>query len=90
MFDKIYCFRVSERSRDRDQGVNIKEWKLVYLPENPVLENLIHTVSKSLKLDGVVGVKTSNDLIQVMIDRELVAGIEFEHSAVGYAKTSIL
>lgn len=75
-----YFLRVSARSKD--QGVNIKEWKLIYSPENSVLENLVNTVSKSLKLDGSVGVKTSNDIAQVMVNRKLVAGIEFEHPAV--------
>lgn len=71
--------------RRNDSGrtnYRVKEWKLVYLPQNPVLEKLLNAVAHSLELDGVEGVNSTNEMIRVMFDRALVAGIEFKHSAV--------
>lgn len=70
----------SEENAARD--IHVKEWKLVYSPPNPILENLVAIAAKSLELDGVVAVNDSEQLIGTMFSKELVAGIEFHHPAV--------
>lgn len=64
------------------RDIHVKEWKLVYSPMNPIFDELADVAAKSLQLEGVVGVNSSEELEGVMFNRELVAGINFLHSAV--------
>lgn len=73
----VLCRNDSGRLNNR-----VNEWKLVYLPQNPVFEKLLTAAANSLDLDGVEGVNSTNEMIRTMLDRALVAGIEFQHSAV--------
>lgn len=63
----------------RESGSNIDEWKLVYTPKNDVLENLLESTIKLLGLSGTVAVNSSRELEEVMIERKLIAGIDFQH-----------
>lgn len=62
---------------------HIKNWQLTYSPQNPVFDRILDDVSRSLNLNGYVGVLTSIEMKNVLFDRSLVAGIEFHHSVVG-------
>lgn len=54
----------------------------MYSPKNHILEELVDAAAKSLRLNGVMGVDDSDELVNVMIHREFFAGIEFKHSVV--------
>lgn len=66
------------------KNIKVKEWKLVYTPQNPVLEEMLDRAAKSLHLNGVVGANDTDELISKMFNREFVAGIEFNHPAVNF------
>lgn len=74
----MYAYSESASFRD----IHVKEWRLVYSPQNPVLNRLVDTAANSLGLNGTVGVSTSDELVGVMFNRELIAGIEFKHPTV--------
>lgn len=61
----------------------------MYSPKNPLLEKMLYSAAKSLKLDDVVGVSGRDELISTMFNRELVAGIEFNHPAVNFCEFSV-
>lgn len=60
----------------------IKEWKLVYAPNNTILGDLLLSASSTLRLDGVIGVDNSSQVESLMGNRMLVAGVQFDHPAV--------
>lgn len=60
----------------------IKDWKLVYSPKNEVLETLLTGAATSLGLKGVYGVAGQKELEATMVNKQLVAGVQFEHSPV--------
>ncbi|XP_055297532.1 phospholipid-transporting ATPase ABCA3-like isoform X2 [Sitodiplosis mosellana] len=62
-------------------AIHLKEWKLVYYPKNKILERFLSEVVKLLKLDGIEGVNSSEEVEKVMIEREFLAGVVFNHSA---------
>lgn len=64
------------------RDIHVKEWKLVYAPQNPILEELLFNAAKSLRLDSIVGANSSEELEAIMFNRELVAGVQFNHPAV--------
>lgn len=84
LFNYFRCARYHLSDEVVARDLHVKEWKLVYSPLNPALEELVDIASKSLQLDGVVGVNSSEELEAVMFNRELVAGIEFQHSSVNF------
>lgn len=57
----------------------VKEWKLVYLPQNECLERLLNKTVEMLSLDGILSVDTSKQIEDVMDSRRLLAAIEFDH-----------
>lgn len=61
------------------RDIYVKEWKLVYSPQNSIFEELVDEAVKSLKLNGIVGVNTPEEVEAVMFNQELVAGINFQH-----------
>lgn len=82
-FEKTNYFLLMSPSDDivaRD--IHVKEWKLVYSPINPIFDELAENAAKSLQLEGAVGVNSSEEVESAMFNRELVAGINFQHSAV--------
>lgn len=62
--------------------IHLKEWKLVYYPKNDILEQFLSEVVELLRLDGIEGVNSTEDVEKVMIERELFCGVVFEHFAV--------
>lgn len=62
--------------------VFLEEWRLVYSPKCVLFERLTNSAARALGLVGVVGVDDPDGIRRVMLDRELVAGIEFKHPAV--------
>lgn len=69
-------------ARNRTRNIYLKEFRLVYVPDNEIFKKFMTAVGQSLHLTGVDGVNTSSELLNVMDRRELIAGIEFRHSAV--------
>lgn len=63
--------------------VHIKHFKLVYAPENAIFEKLLNDTAVSLELDGIVNVTSASQIEDVMFRDELLAGVEFDHPAVG-------
>lgn len=68
----------------------IKEWKLVYAPNNKLFGNVLTSVAAKLELDGIVGVESEEEIEAAILKRKLVAGIHFNHSAVGFKMHSDL
>lgn len=64
---------------DATHDIHVKEWKIVYSPKNEALDELMMNVTDSLDLEGFEGVKTPEEVETVMIERELLCGIVFEH-----------
>lgn len=64
------------------RDVHLEEWVLAYSPHNPVLEELMRKVVDSLVLTDKIGVNSSDELIDIIVDRELIAGVEFYHPSV--------
>lgn len=77
---KNHEFLYSESKEQKKQA--IKEWRLVYSPKNEVFEKLLTEAALSLGLKGVVGVDTQEELEATMVNRQLVAGVQFEHPSV--------
>lgn len=65
-------------------GSPIKEWKLVYAPKNVHLDKLMDWITKKHGLNGFEGVANGMEIESVMLNRELIAGIQFNHLDVGY------
>lgn len=87
--NKCLCFfpdmpnqQYSDEIEIRD--IHVGEWKLVYSPLNPIFEEMADIAAKSLQLDGIVGVNSSEELEAVMFNQELVAGIDFQHPQVKF------
>lgn len=78
----LFSFRCANSEDAGVRDIYVKEWKLVYSPYNAVFEELIDAACKSLQLDGIVGVNTPEEVEAAMTNRELVAGIVFQHSQV--------
>lgn len=55
---------------------------LVFSPDNPVFEKLLKDIAVKLDLDGVHGVSSSVEVERLMIEREFLAGVVFNHPAV--------
>lgn len=62
--------------------VHLEKWTLAYSPYNPVLENLMNMAVDSLDLAATIGVNSSDELANIIVNRDLVAGVEFHHSSV--------
>lgn len=69
---------------------SVNEWKLVYAPQNDILESLLSNAATSLKLDGVEGVHNGSEIAAVMGNRQLVAGVQFNHPAVCFTSISLI
>lgn len=70
------------RKNNEEAKPLIQDWKLVYSPNNTIFEELVDNVTKSLSLDGYVGVATPKEVEAAMVAKQLVAGIDFHHLAV--------
>ncbi|XP_031627171.1 ATP-binding cassette sub-family A member 3-like, partial [Contarinia nasturtii] len=81
MYNSISLDTISIRNTTVFTTDPLKEWQLVYYPKNDILEKLLNQVSQNLELDGVVGVKRSNLVERMMIGREMLAGVIFNHPA---------
>lgn len=71
----------SELAKEADL---IREWKVVYAPQNARLDELLTSVSGKLGLEGFVGVADDQEIASVMTNRKLIAGIQFAHFSVGF------
>lgn len=78
--DFVLCLLFSDTNVSRDS--HIRELGLVFSPNNPVLEKLLKDITDKLNLDGVHGVSSSEEVERLMIEREFLAGVVFNHSAV--------
>lgn len=81
------CINNSIRMIFGRDNIFLREWQLVYSPQNPILDDLMSEVSRSLALTGIVGVGSSNQIFDVMLNQELIAGVEFQHPAVNISGT---
>lgn len=61
----------------------------MYTPENIHLEELLNEAAKSLELEGAIGVNNSEELVELIANRGLVAGVEFKHPAVSISDYSL-
>lgn len=62
-----------------DHDIHVKEWALVYSPNNKELGKLMTETARLLELQsGAIAVNTSDQVEAVMFNRELVAGLEFD------------
>lgn len=84
MKDKIISYLLKIRRFNERGDFPLKEWKLVYLPANRVLKQLVEMTSESLHLDGVVGVNTDMDLEELVVTHSYLAGIAFKHPTVNH------
>lgn len=71
----------SELAKEADL---IKEWKLVYSPQNDRLDDLMAIVARNLELDGFIGVANEQEIGTVMTNQKLIAGIQFKLAAVSW------
>lgn len=70
---------------------DIKEWKVVYSPKNDVFKQLLMPcIEKIVQSEpiGIESVGSPEEVEEIMIQRRLIAGIVFEHSAVNYMPSS--
>lgn len=77
------------RKNNEESKPLIQDWKLVYSPNNTFFEELVDNVTKSLSLDGHIGVATPKEVEAAMVAGQLVAGIDFHHFAVNTRLPSI-
>lgn len=70
-------FVFKTRHSKHEVRLPIKEWRLVFTPNNSKLFDLLSDVSRDLDLTEPIGVSSSSDLENVFINRSLLAGIEF-------------
>lgn len=80
----VYCWYHSRN----EKKVNIRTWKLAYTPKNPILDRIMGDVTKLLALDGFIGVQSSKEMENILLDQDLIAGIEFHHPMVRLTSTS--
>lgn len=57
---------------------------MAYSPKNEVLGKFLMEAARSLGLEAVVGVDTPEELEAIMVNRQLVAGVQFEHPSVSF------
>lgn len=62
-----------------------RTWKLTYLPKNAFFDDILNDVTESLALDGFIGVQSSKEMRNILLNDQLVAGIEFHHPSVRLA-----
>lgn len=62
----------------------IEDWRIVYSPKNDILEQVVRHATQSLGpvLQGFMGVSDANAVAAAMVNNHMVAGIDFNHSAV--------
>lgn len=60
----------------------LDEWRLVYCPNNTILERLVTNAGSSLGVHPPYGVDNAEQLHSVMLFYKVIAGIEFHHPAV--------
>lgn len=75
-----FCMQNSASVSNRD--VFIRDWRLVYSPNNPVLGNLVGAASNPLGINQPVGVDTVDQMNGAMLYYGVIAGIQFHHPAV--------
>lgn len=51
----------------------------MYTPNNAILEQLVNGASTQLGLQNGIGVNTSEELVQALVNRRLFVGLEFHH-----------
>lgn len=76
----VFVFSNTNVSHD----IHIKEYGLVYSPKNVVLENVLEYAAEYLGLAGVYGVNSPEEVERLMIEREFLAGVVFNHLSVNY------
>lgn len=58
------------------------DYRLVYSPQSPILDELVAGVVQDLSLAGHYGVATAEQLERELIQHSLLAGIEFSPNVV--------
>lgn len=53
--------------------------QLIFTPNNPIFTDLLDAASVELNLLPAIGVSNGQQLQNIMIDKNLLAGIEFHH-----------
>lgn len=83
---KIFSEDIINNPNNSRNSIWPKEWKLVYSPKNPELELLLSKTAELMFLEGVLGVKNSSEVERVMIKRDYLAGVVFDHEEVQISK----
>lgn len=60
----------------------IKEKRLIFTPNHTRYLEFMTKVTNNLNLDGVIGAATNEELEKMMVDRGLIAGVEFHDTSV--------
>lgn len=54
-------------------------WRIVYTPNTPILDELISRTSTILQLQGGLGVNTSGELMETLVRKNYFVGLEFHN-----------
>lgn len=57
----------------------VLDWRIVYTPNIPVIEQLVDGTSTLLKLQKGLGVNNSADLVKSLVNKRLFVGLEFHN-----------
>lgn len=57
----------------------IINWRIVYTPNIPILDELVRRTSTILKLQNGFGVNTSDELMDTLVRQNLFVGLEFHN-----------
>ncbi|XP_055326120.1 phospholipid-transporting ATPase ABCA3-like, partial [Sitodiplosis mosellana] len=77
--ESLKTSRIGETNTCRD--IHLREWGLVYSPKNKVFEDLLQLASIRFNFTVIYGVNSSEEVERLMIEREFLAGVVFDHSA---------
>lgn len=57
-------------------------WRIVYTPQIPIIEQLVNGTSELLNLHSGLGVNSSAELVKALVTQHLFVGLEFHNKEV--------